>query len=565
MSTTTSTTSSAAQSLITALGSGSGVDLQSLSQSLVNAEKVPRSDLINKKIDKCESRISGYGAINYILSDLQSKFAALNKQGDYASITASNSQSSAFSVTTTAEAAQASHAISVNRLASSQRSITATGYNSPASTLATGASVQITLAGQALPTVNVAANATVNQLASAINTQLASYGVKAQLVNKGAAAADPQNPYHLVISGPTGSSNSFSVSGLPMDTQSTTGFGSASANLSGPVSVSLGGNTITLNSSHSLGDLASQINTQFGGDGYSARVVNLGNGAKDPSLPCVLQISGPNGDASGLTFTGLGMGSATLQSAQDAVLNVDGVDIRSASNTVKDAIAGVTLNLSNATSGTASLDLSRDLSAIKTKINELVTSFNDVRTVLNSATSPDSKVEGYGASLVGDSTVGMIRNMVRSLFTSESSTPGSAIKSMRDLGVSIDRDGKMSVDDSKLTQALQNHFDDVVKMMSDSRNTPTLLNSVKSGIAGDAVKKLTDMLSSRSALNTQSTNAQKQISKYKDDLSKLDDRMSQLLNRYIQQFAAMDSLVGQINSQKSGLKSTFEGMANAYK
>ena len=62
----------------------------------------------------------------------------------------------------------------------------------------------------------------------------------------------------------------------------------------------------------------------------------------------------------------------------------------------------------------------------------------------------------------------------------------------------------------------------------------------------------------------QSTNADKQNSKYKEDLNKLDKRMEALLSRYTKQFAAMDSLVGQVNNQKTSLKSTFDGMMAAY-
>jgi flagellar hook-associated protein 2 len=80
------------------------------------------------------------------------------------------------------------------------------------------------------------------------------------------------------------------------------------------------------------------------------------------------------------------------------------------------------------------------------------------------------------------------------------------------------------------------------------------------GIAGDAVRKLNTMLGANGILTTQSTSATNQNTKYQADLTKLQTRMDILLKRYQKQFAAMDSLVGNVNSQKTSLKSTFEGM-----
>jgi flagellar capping protein FliD len=58
------------------------------------------------------------------------------------------------------------------------------------------------------------------------------------------------------------------------------------------------------------------------------------------------------------------------------------------------------------------------------------------------------------------------------------------------------------------------------------------------------------------ATNTTNT----QTTSYKEDLTKLQTRMSALLARYQKQFASMDSMVGQATSTKASLKSTFNNM-----
>ena len=78
------------------------------------------------------------------------------------------------------------------------------------------------------------------------------------------------------------------------------------------------------------------------------------------------------------------------------------------------------------------------------------------------------------------------------------------------------------------------------------------------------MRKLTNLLAPTGVLLTKSENANTENTKYKERLTKLQLRMDALLARYQKQFAAMDSLVGSVNSQKTSLKSTFEGMMATY-
>ena len=89
-------------------------------------------------------------------------------------------------------------------------------------------------------------------------------------------------------------------------------------------------------------------------------------------------------------------------------------------------------------------------------------------------------------------------------------------------------------------------------------------SSSGSGIAGDALRKITAFLSTTSPLVTQSATAESQNTKYAAALAALQTRMDALLTRYVAQFSAMESLVGNINSQKTSLKSSFDGMMAMY-
>lgn len=136
---TTSTTSTS--NAITALGAGSGMDVQSLATNLVEAERSPRKAVIEKKITQSESGISGYAALKFVLNDLKTAFSGIKDQSDFNAMTTRVSQSSAMAVTTTATASTGSHSVNITNLARAQRSISGSdtsGFASPTAQLNSG-------------------------------------------------------------------------------------------------------------------------------------------------------------------------------------------------------------------------------------------------------------------------------------------------------------------------------------------------------------------------------------------------------------------------------------------
>ena len=146
VSSTTSTTSTS--NAITALGAGSGMDVQSLATNLVEAERAPRKAVIQTKITKSESGISGYAAVKFVLGDLKNAFSNIKDQSDFNAMTTRVSQSSAMAVTTTATASTGSHSVNVTNLAKAQRSISGSdisGFASPTAQLNGGAAFSLIL------------------------------------------------------------------------------------------------------------------------------------------------------------------------------------------------------------------------------------------------------------------------------------------------------------------------------------------------------------------------------------------------------------------------------------
>ena len=220
--------------------------------------------------------------------------------------------------------------------------------------------------------------------------------------------------------------------------------------------------------------------------------------------------------------------------------------------------------MSTLTTGTASVDLSRDTTNVKTNLKALVTAYNDANSMLNVVSDPKSTVETYGATLVGNSTVSNVRSQMRAMMTSDSPNATDGINAFRDLGISLSRNGELELDEAKLDTVLQTKYDSMVTMLTANRESLSALSSLSAGASGSAVKKLTQLLDTTGALTAQTENLTKKIDAYKLELTKLEDRMTTLLERYNKQFGAMETMVGQSKSLQTNLKSTFEGMMSAY-
>jgi flagellar hook-associated protein 2 len=480
---TSSVSSSTGTNTISALGAGSGVDVKSLAQSLVDAEKSPRKSVIDAKIKKSEGGISGYAAVKFVLNDLKTAFSNLKDLSDFNTIIPKNSQSSAFTVTANAKASGGSHTVNVTALAKAQRNISP-GFADTASSVNGGTAFSLTLtkgtgASQTTTTMNIgAADTTPQGIVSTINAYKA--GVTAQLVNTGDATA----PYKIVVTGTTGAANNF---------------------------------TLTSN-----------------------------NGAN------------PSAEVTGLSF------GNPIETAANASATINGIAISSSTNRIDGAVTGLTFDLSTLTNGTASVDLSRDTSSIKTKLKGLVTAFNDANSMLTVVSDPKSTVDTYGATLVGNSTVNTVRTQMRAMITSDSPNPTDGLNAYRDLGITLNRSGELELDEAKLNTVLQTKYDSMVTMLTANRENLSPSSTLSAGASGAAVKKLTELLDSKASLTTQSGNLTKKIDDYKLELTKLEDRMTTLLERYNKQFGAMESMVGQSKNLQTSLKSTFDGMMSAY-
>jgi flagellar hook-associated protein 2 len=154
---------------------------------------------------------------------------------------------------------------------------------------------------------------------------------------------------------------------------------------------------------------------------------------------------------------------------------------------------------------------------------------------------------------------------MKALMTQNSSTPVGAYQSLRDIGLSFQLDGTAQIDEKKLDLALTTNNDAVATMLSAGTNGTSNLSLDPKGLAQDISIKLSDMLGAQGVINQRKVTGKSQISVYERDLVKLEVRLEAIYQRYISQFAAMESLVQRMEGIGTYLKGQFTAMENMYK
>ena len=259
-------------------------------------------------------------------------------------------------------------------------------------------------------------------------------------------------------------------------------------------------------------------------------------------------------------------GTKSLQNPGDAALTYNGVSITRSSNVLTDVIPGVTISLNSTHSGSASesINVVSDRATLKTKLQDLVTLYNDVKFAMDELSDPDSENEEVGGALASDlATIRTVRDTIYQAVTQDSSTPSGNVNALRDIGVSVTRDGNLSFTESTYDTVAASNFDDISTMLSAGTNNQSRYDGQSQGLATDAVIKLETLTDSISGIFvTRTDSAKTAITRYEADLQALEDRMEAVYNRYLQQFTVMESLVNTLNSTRESMATTWENMGN---
>ena len=236
----------------------------------------------------------------------------------------------------------------------------------------------------------------------------------------------------------------------------------------------------TLTSTSTMQDLLDAVRTAYGdeisayinGDGAIVVEDNL-SGASSLTLSLTAGIADGNSSLDFGTFNSADIRKRQIVAGEDARIILDGATITRATNQITDVIAGVTLNLRKEDDvAEITLDITRDNEAAKSKITNFVNSYNDVITFINSQfTYTEDEKDSSGKTistppLFGDSGLLSVRSSIKSVILSGVAGMDSTLDHLSLIGVNLDKDGKLTIDNSKLDGYLGSNFNDIVNLFS---------------------------------------------------------------------------------------------------
>jgi len=235
------------------------------------------------------------------------------------------------------------------------------------------------------------------------------------------------------------------------------------------------------------------------------------------------------------------LGQKTTHEAQNAVVELNGVEVESASNTFASTIPGMSFSVSEVTTQAATLTVKADTEGIKKNIQEFVDAYNALNDKLAELTKYDDKSKVSGA-LQGDSATVSLMKMMRSLATGVSSADGK-FKRLADIGIQMEQGGKLTVDDSKLTKGLDKLED--LKALFAAK--PDALGN-GGGIATNFKTSTDKLLAFDGTLNNKTDSLDKTLKNNQKDQDKVNDRAERLEVRLYKQYSALDGKMASINA-----------------
>jgi flagellar hook-associated protein 2 len=318
------------------------------------------------------------------------------------------------------------------------------------------------------------------------------------------------------------------------------------------------GVNVNIAANSTLEDIRSAINAA--NSGVTASIISTGDTTNPYRLVMSSNTTGTDSSVTA-SFSGSGSVSTLLsdganggtmteqQQAKNATLVVDGLTITSQTNTIKDAIQGVTMTVSQVGSA-QTVGVTQDTDSIKASINAFVTAYNAMVSSNKSLTAynADSTLSG---ALLGDSTLRGIQNDIRTAInTAQSGT----FTNMSQFGVALGADGKMTVNDAKLTAAITDSPKDVTEFFTGSTTSGSV------GFAKTLGSKLTPILQISGKLDAVTTSLTSSNKDLESTYARMEDTIAATMARYKVQFTALETNVTQMNSTMTYLTAQFAAM-----
>ncbi|MCI3028104.1 flagellar filament capping protein FliD [Desemzia sp. C1] len=259
----------------------------------------------------------------------------------------------------------------------------------------------------------------------------------------------------------------------------------------------------------------------------------------------------------------LGTDVTSFTSGKQANLTVNGIQMYRNSNTITDAVDGLTFNLVGVTESNqvSTVKVTEDVDKTTKAIQDFVDQYNSVMSFIDTQLDvgdPSADGNKTGA-LVGDSSLMRIQSQLRSMMTSSSKDSTQPIKGLSDLGIEVNRFGAATLDTAKLKEQLAKNSNNVQafffreESVKDADRNET---TKQFGIAQQMTTFINEYIGEKTGIiTTKSKTIDGMIKGLDEQITKFNERLEKKRERYIEQFTALDVAMMEAESQLSYLMS----------
>jgi flagellar hook-associated protein 2 len=455
------------------------IDVQSLVSQLMAVESQPVNTL-NTQVTNDQTQLSTFGNLQSLISSFQTSLQSMTTTSSFSAYSVVSSNS-AVAGSVTGSVVTGSYSVNVSSIANAQQLVSV------------GQASTSTAIGGGTPTTLTFSFGSIN---GSLNASTGTYGAGTTFTSNGAASQ-----------------------------------------------------TVTINSSNdTLAGIRDAINNA--NVGVTATIVNDGSGTPyrlvltsnntGANNSMNISVSGDSAISSLISYdpTGTQNLSQAVQ-ATNANLTVNGIPITSSTNSVSDAIQGVTLNLQNTTTSPAVLSIGQDSAAMTNTVQNFVTAYNNLYSFLQTQTAYNTTNSASSGSLMGDNDLTNLMDQMRNLV---STTVGSgSYNSLALIGINTNTaNGTISLNTSQFQTALSANSSSVTNLISSSW-----------GIANqfmDWTRNTSNFVVSQrmSDLNTNIADLQTQISDW-------NTRLADIQSNYTTQFTNLNTLLSSFNTTQTFL------------
>lgn len=327
---------------------------------------------------------------------------------------------------------------------------------------------------------------------------------------------------------------------------------------SGTLSLKVGGQQANIDvKDGSLASVRDAINNAKGADnkplGVSATLINDGQGYRlsvsslETGVDKGFDLSASGDD--GLTSVINGM--QTKKEAMNSRFNVNGIDIEKSSNTVSDAVEGLTLDFVATTTKPETFQVDKNPQPGVDAVNQFVNAYNQMMTTSKNMTLFNSKDVSKSGALFGDSGVRSMQSQLRNAVGGSTETG-----TLLDLGISF-KDNMMVVDKDKLTKTLAEKGSTAMDVFNGKDG--------KSGIMGKVTSSIDGMLGDKGIYKA-SVDVFNRMSKSQDtQLERATVRHDATLARMKKELTQLAKFQSMMDNQMSRLQQQFDGLNNSKK